>query len=99
MRKIIIICTIAILATSCSPKTSGTVAPIVKEEAVLPTVELKQGKSIYDSKCSQCHAPMVIKNYTQEQWNRILPDMSIRANLIAKDAALVQAYIVWGLNN
>ena len=90
---------IVVVAVSCSPKTSGSVTPVVKEQAMLPTLELKQGKSIYDSKCSQCHAPMAIDNYTQEQWNKILPDMSIRAKLTATDASLVQAYVTWGINN
>ena len=99
MQKILFTLSIAIIAVSCSPKTSGSVVPVVKEEAMLPTIELKQGKSIYDSKCSQCHAPMVIEEYSQEQWNKILPDMSIRAELSAEDATLVQAYVSWNLNN
>ena len=99
MQKILFIFSIAIIAVSCSPKTSGSVVPVVKKEAMLPTIELKQGKSIYDSKCSQCHAPKIIEEYTQEQWNKILPDMSLRAELSIEDATLVEAYVVWGLNN
>lgn len=99
MKKLLFLSSIAIIAVSCSPKTSGSVAPTIKEEAMLPTLELKEGKSIYDSKCSQCHAPMVIKKYTQEQWNKILPDMSLRAELSAEDATMVQVYVSWDLNN
>ena len=51
------------------------------------------------SRFIQCHAPMVIEEYSQEQWNKILPDMSIRAKLSAEDATLVQAYVSWDLNN
>ena len=84
---------------SCSPKTSGSVVPVVQEEAMLPTLELKEGKSIFDSKCSRCHAPVIIDNYTQERWNKILPDMARRAKLSVENTALVQAYVSWELNN
>jgi len=99
MNNAIYIFLLAILATSCSPKTSEVITPVPEAKVKMPTMELAQGKSIYDSKCNQCHAPAKIDNYTQEQWNKILPDMMIRSKLTTSDAALTQAYVTWELNN
>ena len=100
MKKAFFIFSVAILFTSCSEKTVGTVTEVKDvKEATLPTIELTKGKSIYENKCNQCHELMVIDSFTTEKWARILPDMAKRAKLVASDKAILSSYITWELNN
>ena len=97
MKKAFFIFSMAILFTSCSEKTVGTVTEV--KDTTLPTIELTKGKSIYENKCNQCHELMVIDSFTTEKWARILPDMAKRAKLVASDKAILSSYITWELNN
>ena len=100
MKKALFIFATTILLTSCSEKTVGTVTEVKDvKEAALPTIELTQGKSIYQNKCNQCHELKVIDSFTSESWKKILPEMSKRAKLEASDEAILDNYITWELSN
>jgi len=96
-KRILIISCLTLLAVSCSEKTTEVVTEVA--EVTMPTIELKQGKSIYENKCHRCHKLKTIDNYSAVQWANILPDMSKKAKLPAADEALVKSYVAWELAN
>lgn len=99
MKKSIYIFSILFIAAACSEKTAGTVSTVKDAEVKMPTMELAEGKHIYNNDCTKCHAPEPVEKYTQEQWNKIIPNMAIKAKLTPEKTALVQSYVSWELVN
>ena len=54
------------------------------------------GKAIYDTggKCTKCHKPKDVANYTPEKWVGILDKMVPKAKLDAEETKLVTAYVM-----
>jgi len=97
MKKGIIAFSLLLLTASCSEKTTGVISDVA--EVTMPTVELKNGKAIFEKKCHRCHKLKVIDNYSAIQWANILPAMAKKAKLSETDEALVKGYVTWELAN
>lgn len=58
------------------------------------------GKDLYESNCQSCHALKNPLKYTEEQWNKLVPAMSAKANknkdanLSKEDEDLILKYLV-----
>jgi len=52
-----------------------------------------RGRVIYLTKCIDCHGARPIGDYSQAEWDAILPKMHLKAKLTAEEASDVDAYI------
>lgn len=52
-----------------------------------------RGRVIYLTKCIDCHGARPIGDYSQAEWDAILPKMHLKAKLTTEEAAEVDAYI------
>lgn len=58
------------------------------------------GRAIYTSTCTHCHAAKTVSNYSLADWtNTILPDMASRAGLSSAQEQDVLAYVQSVLGN
>jgi mono/diheme cytochrome c family protein len=52
-----------------------------------------QGRSLYYGRCTACHAPEPVRDYTRAEWATILPDMAEESNLNPAQTAALKAFI------
>jgi cytochrome c5 len=57
------------------------------------------GKNLYDSKCSTCHAAKAVKSKSPNEWKEIVPNMSALSNkkgkaISADEELLITKYLV-----
>lgn len=72
-------------------------APAVEQLAVDPSQisYLSQGRHIFVTKCTKCHAAMPIRNFAAADWtDDILPTMSKKAKLTVEETEALTEYIV-----
>ena len=62
-------------AVQSAPVTAATVKDVVTVK------EMEDGKKLYVTHCTSCHSMKAPFEYTAEQWNRILPNMSKKAKI------------------
>jgi hypothetical protein len=60
---------------------------------IVTDLEPLQGARLYTMKCASCHALKPVRDFSQEQWNKILPDMAKKAKIDAAQETLIMAYI------
>ncbi len=63
------------------------------------SADVGEGKVIYMRDCTRCHEEKKIENYTQAQWDNILPRMVIKAQLDDTQRRQVKAFVNWKLEN
>lgn len=98
MKKITLFIGVSLIIISCSPKTTEAVIETVAEtEAAdaMPSIEIAEGKGLYEAKCHRCHKLKTVTDYNEAQWANILPDMASKAKLDESQTALVNQYITW----
>jgi len=61
--------------------------------ADVPEATAARGRMIYLTKCIDCHGARPIGDYSEAEWDAILPKMHLKAKLTAAEAADVDAYI------
>ena len=59
-----------------------------------PTAQLLAGRNTYLNQCATCHVLEPIDNYTNEQWQLILPAMNQEAKLDEQESDNVTAYVM-----
>ena len=103
MKKATTIITLALLVFACSRKTVDTsqtstntpeVTETAKAEAAAHAALVEQGKGIYTTKCSKCHATKTVTAYTATRWEGILKNMIPKAKLNEAEAQQVTAYVM-----
>jgi cytochrome c5 len=107
MKKAITIITISLLVFACSRKTvstSSTVPATTTSSTTEASPEsaglnahallVEQGKGIYTTKCSKCHATKDVTAYTTTRWDGILQKMIPKAKLNESEAKQVTAYVM-----
>lgn len=101
MKKATTIITLALLVFACSRKTvdtSQTTNTPEAAEAAKAKAEhaalVEQGKGIYTTKCSKCHATKEVTAYTTTRWEGILKNMIPKAKLNETEAQQVTAYVM-----
>ena len=65
----------------------------------LTQTELNDGKNLYESKCSACHAAKAAKSKSPNEWKEIVPKMSAFSNkkgktITAEEENLILKYVV-----
>ncbi|NVK63689.1 MAG: hypothetical protein HWE22_03840 [Flavobacteriales bacterium] len=71
----------------------------ISESEGLMSADVGEGKVIYMRDCTRCHEEKKIENYTQAQWDNILPRMVIKAQLDDTQRRQVKAFVNWKLEN
>ena len=96
---------IACVLFSCAKKMTPSAQPVatteVKPPANVPKEEAKKmespeviaGKEIYTSKCTRCHGPKPVDNWTVAEWVPIIDRMAPKARLEATEKSNVTAYV------
>ncbi|HEX2605757.1 MAG TPA: hypothetical protein VHK91_00195 [Flavisolibacter sp.] len=92
MKKTATIAVLALLTFACSRKTVATSETPKVDEAHVALVA--QGKTVYTTKCSRCHAAKDVTAYTQERWTGILKSMIPKAKLNETESQQVTAYVM-----
>jgi mono/diheme cytochrome c family protein len=70
------------------------VVTLAMADASRPVELLKRGRSIYVSQCARCHSAQPVLNYSQEQWDRLLPEMEKQSRLSTNQVSELRAYIL-----
>ena len=52
------------------------------------------GERLYLTRCTACHAPEPISNFSASQWRKIIPEMSLEAKLNAGQQKEVLDYVL-----
>jgi mono/diheme cytochrome c family protein len=102
MKKAATILTLALLVFACSRKTVDTSQTTADTSEVTEAAKAKaehealieQGKGIFTTKCSKCHATKTVTAYTTTRWEGILKMMIPKAKLNEAEAQQVTAYVM-----
>lgn len=97
MKKITLILAVGLFAGLASCSDPKTVIDTTKEAMNFPTAEIGEGYALNAQHCSKCHGLKTVKNYTREQWDKILPAMAKKAGITSEQEAKIDAYINWEL--
>lgn len=90
----------AVISTGCM---SGGALPVagpddlsrgVRRFPDLTREELAAGRSLYASRCAQCHAAPAPGSRRAEEWPAEIREMRERARLSDKDMTLIERYVV-----
>lgn len=92
--------TILVMA-ACHKKAVPTVADRTEQPAPPPKAiagaateaDLAAGKTVYETKCTRCHAAKPLEAFTQERWVGILKSMVPKARLDSTQTMQVTAYV------
>lgn len=64
-----------------------------KKSSTTPVSPLEEGRKIFVGRCTACHSPEPILDYTLQEWRDLLPEMSADAKLNATQEQALMAYI------
>ena len=82
MKKSIIVASLFLLA-ACSAKmitpSQGDADRVSVRVPGTTLADLNEGKSLFESKCTQCHSLNRPSSKTEAEWREIVPDMAQRA--------------------
>ena len=56
--------------------------------------ELHKGYDLYVTNCGSCHRLHQPAEHTEQEWNKLLPEMASRAKLNEKDRVLIYKYLM-----
>lgn len=56
--------------------------------------ELKQGQTIYTSKCTDCHKNFPVEKFSEKKWLHEIDDMSPKAKLTADEKTKLTKYLL-----
>ena len=95
-----------VVETSDSPeiieeKLTLPLPAIAEEDLLFKKIELApnlaQGKTLFETKCAQCHLLPDTNAYTKVEWMPILNSMQIQANITIQEKDLVYDYVTMNL--
>ncbi|MFT4549070.1 MAG: mono/diheme cytochrome c family protein [Verrucomicrobiales bacterium] len=55
---------------------------------------LAEGKRLYLTRCTSCHAPEPVADYSRSEWREIIPEMAIESKLSAAQERAVLQYVL-----
>ena len=97
---LIAMCVVVAVFVSCQSQFNNSAPSITsaaangKDNAGLNMATLERGRTVFASRCIECHVLPPIPNYSAERWPRIVHWMSQRAALKPADQDAVIAYIL-----
>ena len=91
-----------ILFTQCAPRhapksdkpASTTANEVTELKAKYTETQIAEGKAIFVGNCQKCHQLYQPTDFSVKKWDKILPEMSQKAELNAEQAAKVRAWVV-----
>lgn len=93
----------AVLFASCSAKifvpAESDVRTVTAKYPKATLADLKSGKALYETKCTQCHGAKKPSSKTEEQWHKIVPEMAGmakkkgKAQISAEEQDLILMYL------
>jgi hypothetical protein len=92
MKKLLLTC---LVFAGCE---TANYAPIVTMPRKTDATKLQHGRQLFVHRCIECHTLPPIWKYSNEDWPKIVNDMSHRASLKAADREAVIAYILAARN-
>jgi cytochrome c2 len=99
MKKVFVLSVLIVfIAAACHKKavpSAATTAPSTSAPAPDPAM-VEAGKTVFNTKCTKCHAAKVVENYTADRWAGILKSMIPKAKLDDTEAAQVTAFVTAG---
>jgi len=88
----------ALLFCCCSPSlllpTSVDVTSAGRRWAGTDSVSLHHGYELYINKCGACHALYRPTKFTEEKWEKEIPDMGPKAHLTKEETEMVLRYVL-----
>ena len=96
MKKLMIVFASGLLFGACTPKTAEVVE--VKEtvaKSEFPTWEIAEGSQLYNDNCGKCHKLKNVTDFTQENWKKIVPNMSQKSKLDATAENKILQFVLW----
>ncbi len=54
---------------------------------------VEEGRRLYFGRCTACHSPEPVRDYSPSEWKTIVPDMAAESNLTAAQTDALWAYI------
>ena len=58
-----------------------------------PADPISEGRRLYYGRCTACHAPEPVTDYSRAEWPGIIAEMGAEANLTALQRRAVMAYV------
>jgi cytochrome c5 len=84
------------LAAACT-STSYVPPPATPQLAArghVNVAQLREGRTVFASRCIECHALPALTRHTASEWPRLIDEMAARANLEPAERDALVAYIV-----
>ena len=98
MMKLLLICIALFTVMSCSgsiPEPTPVQVEWANHQWQNTTAEtLRNGRSLYITKCSGCHSVIVPASLSSEKWLEVLPEMSKKSKLLPEESELVKKYLL-----
>lgn len=103
MKKTLTILTVMGLLVACSPKfitpMQTDVDRVADKFPGYTLTDLKQGMTLYQTKCSMCHPAKAPRSHNEEQWRDIVPEMVQKANkketrITPEEADAILKYVI-----
>jgi len=95
--KVLLLISVVFTLWYCSskvlPPTSSELNQFKQTNPAIDTSSIAKGYDIYARSCHKCHGLKNPGNFTNEQWNKILPTMAKRAKLKEDEIELVHNYV------
>lgn len=89
---------IAIVALSCSKKTT---APSAESSVAVAKIELPAeiaaGKTLYENSCARCHKLFPVTKHNKNGWSGTLDRMAPKAKITEEQKTLVYNYLTYGM--
>jgi mono/diheme cytochrome c family protein len=85
------------LLVSCVGTNPPVVTPAMARASSSPTVamaQLQQGRTLFGSRCIECHTLPPITAHTASEWPHLINEMAARANLKPNEREAVLAYVL-----
>lgn len=96
MKKIIASIILVVIAIACNPKVGNVV---VEDKITAEAEKYAPGRTLYESRCTKCHGLKPVKDFSKEQWDKILPPMMEKAKLTGEEKSQVSEYVYWQIAN
>ena len=97
MRKIVVFAAVLIL-TACGTAllmpAQSDVDRVVEKFPGYTLTALNEGKTLYENNCKKCHGLKKPENFTEAQWNKIMPPMAQKAKINAEQEESIRKYVI-----
>jgi len=82
---------IAIALYSCGSSKSTTT--MIEAKPVTSSIEIAEGKSLFESNCAKCHQLYTSSDFSKEQWKPIVHQMQRKAHLTDSEGLKIYNYL------